>query len=315
MAKEDGTFLLRNIPPGKYDLTISSVGYKLVSLPFALTEGGPPLVVKMDPEVNLLNEVVIKSKKENRSRYLRIFKEQFLGGTSNSSLCRIRNEDKIDFDFDKETFLLRAFCAEPIEVENSAMGYRVFYVLTKFEAKIGKGFYKVSSSGVPRFEELTPRDENEAKRWQRERERAYRGSMNHLMRSLARHELSENDFLLYIRRKGSDNDVHEGKDDFQALDESYVMSSRPDSLSTLKIIYVGEVPDWNYPRKTTAEISYLYFRDKGLVIHSNGYFDNFEGFDIAGYLGWTGGIAELVPLEFQPETAVELGKQNKNDGR
>jgi hypothetical protein len=50
--------------------------------------------------------------------------------------------------------------------------------------------------GVPRFEELLPSNERQARVWKKEREKAYRGSITHFMRALRDSSLNESGFVV-----------------------------------------------------------------------------------------------------------------------
>ena len=83
-------------------------------------------------------------------------------------------------DFRSSWGTLTATAAAPLLIENRALGYRLRYDLLHFEASASR----VSYDGDEVFEPLAPRDAAEAARWERARERAYRGSLQHLLRSM-----------------------------------------------------------------------------------------------------------------------------------
>lgn len=191
IAKEDGSYSLQKIPNGKYDLTVSCVGYKLLALPISFSGNKEKKDLLLSEAVEILKEVVIKTRHVSPGD-LRKFKAYFLGETINASKCTITNIDEIDFDYDEDTQVLTAAASLPIEVENKALGFRVFYLLKKFELDLKNNIVKVA--GIPRFEALPPRNESQQRHWIKERDRAYLGSLNHFMRSLKAQSLTKNYF-------------------------------------------------------------------------------------------------------------------------
>jgi len=289
-ALVDGTFSLRNIPVGKYDLTVSSTGYKLATLPVSIPDGEKTLSVQLHQDVKILKEVVIKRKRLDYAKLKAMFTQYFLGETDNAGKCTIANMDDIDLDYDEETKVLTATAAKPIEIENDALGFKVFYFLNEFKLDLIKQVDLFV--GVPRFEALVPSTKAQARRWVGERARAYYGSLTHFMRSLKFNCLKEDDFYIYLEQKNK----------WIPINESFFLSSGPDSLVRLKIVYQGETQEYNYSRQNvySYQTSYLKFRKNDLLIHDNGYYENPLKFYLEGYLAWSEKIAELLPLEYQP---------------
>jgi hypothetical protein len=319
----DGNYRLQNIPVGKYNLTVSCVGYKLVSIPVDISAGDKILNIQLEQQTTILREVVIKSNNAAYLAHMRMFKKYFLGETSNASQCSIKNEVAIDLDFDDVAKVLTASSTEPIEIENLALGYRVVYLLKEFRLDFKGNICIVE--GIPRFEYLTPKNEAQLHHWIRERNRAYYGSMNHFMRSLKYSCLEEEDFFIYLMNKTSYATLVPGLErekrndtlfSMRRITASDLFAENPDSHILLKVVYTGESQEYNYDKtkpgwlsktnyeKTRGDVlpqtSYLRFVRQTLVIHDNGYYDNALSIYMDGYLGWSEKIAELLPLEYQP---------------
>ena len=309
-AKEDGSYNLQNIPAGKYDLTVSSVGYKLTTIPVYFAGTVNKLDVQLLEDNKLLNEVVIKSKRSDYLSQLRIFKKYFLGETINAGKCTITNIDEIDFNYDEESKVLTAAATQPIEIENRALGYKVFYLLKEFKVDFVNNFSELA--GIPRFELLTPKDESQERHWTKERDRAYDGSLNHFMRSLQSRTLRENSFTIYWHEKLSKERQKLNMDRGMPFDtasyffrtnEARLFARKPDSVVQLKIVYKSEPEEFGFPGKgsnSTDQTSFLKFKRSSLVIHENGYYENPLDFYLEGYLAWSEKIAELMPWEYEP---------------
>lgn len=79
--------------------------------------------------------------------------------------------------------------------ENKALGYRIQYLLTKFEYHLEERsfFY----SGYPQFQEMLPKNNDEKKRWAKKRQEAYQGSIMHFMRALYNNQLEQEGFEIH----------------------------------------------------------------------------------------------------------------------
>ncbi len=298
-ADENGRYTLPKIPVGKYDVTATSVGYKTRSTPYSFEAGDTvKLNIVLDLDTKLLTEVTVTARSFDRKKYLKYFLGYLLGFTPNARRCEVMNVDSIELDVDDEQGILTASCPGPIIIQNEATGYALYYALTEFTLYYKSGF--VGMAGYPRFEELTPKNVKQAEGWAKEREAAYHGSLTHFMKSLATHSLSQNEFE--IRMLG-DTILPKRNDtlrQFLHVSEDYVLSKRADSLSTLRIEYFGEKADPHFAGYGQKQISTMKFRTHGLVVHTNGYPEDMNNFVIEGYLGWSGGLADLVPLEYVP---------------
>jgi hypothetical protein len=78
--------------------------------------------------------------------------------------------------------VLIAFARAPLEIRNEALGYTLTYDLKNFEVNFTS--LTQAYSGIPRFEELTPKKLAQKRSWEDERKRAYEGSFVHLIHNL-----------------------------------------------------------------------------------------------------------------------------------
>ncbi len=194
----DGTFRLQNIPEGKYDLIASSVGYKPYFLPVDLSNKSNgftqeiKLNIQLEAEVKELSEITVRADTTNWTRNYNDFVRLFLGETRLSANCKITNPRVLHFYMDPRDRVLVAHSKLPLEIINSALGYKITYYLYQFEYNLRSGTLMVF--GVPLFEDLPTTKERILKKRQRERKKAYEGSVVHFMRSLYRNKLKVNGF-------------------------------------------------------------------------------------------------------------------------
>ena len=143
------------------------------------------IAIEMKQQVKSMEEVAIKSSnelKDGLERYGGFFTENFIGKTTNSTQCVIKNKEALKFYFSKKRNRLKVLASEPLVVENTALGYRIKYTLDSFTHDYNT---LVSAfTGYPLFEEMQPVDATQSAVWNANRITAYKGSILHFMRSI-----------------------------------------------------------------------------------------------------------------------------------
>lgn len=186
-----GHFTLTKIPIGKYQLIVSSLGYKSESKEIIinpLTE----LQVKifLNSQDFALNEISVKGKRDrNWRRDFDEFKIKFVGPSEEATIL---NPQELLFDRTIEG--LRVTASKPILIDNRLLGYRLEVTLKDFYA-----YSKINSidySAWIRFDTLIARSKQEAIHWQRSRVKAYRGSETHLFKSILEERVEEEGFKI-----------------------------------------------------------------------------------------------------------------------
>ena len=180
-TSEDGSYEISALRPGSYRVIASMVGYGMQSREIEIRPGKEEYSANFELRIKVvtLGEVEIGDKRPVRwRRNLKRFEKAFLGSSRNARKSAILNPYVLDFQSQDGTFQAKA--SAPIEIENRSLGYHLTIVLTYFHES-GRD---VISGGPVYFRELAPSDEREAERWRKNRERTYRGSFMHLMRSL-----------------------------------------------------------------------------------------------------------------------------------
>jgi len=197
-TENDGTYALRGLKPGQYELVVSYVGYD--SYHKTLMVGSEP--IKLDIEMHLksigLNEVSVSAHKFSKENYA-MFLKYFLGTSDNAKQCKILNPKVIDLNYRKNDKILEGHSDDFIIIENRALGYRLKYLLDKFKFDGVENI--ISIGGQPLYEDLKGSKSQLAK-WKAKREDTYYGSSMHFYRSLIKNDLEEQGFVMYrlIRR-------------------------------------------------------------------------------------------------------------------
>jgi hypothetical protein len=192
-SDKNGYFELNDVPAGKHELVVSSIGY--ATNVFSFSTDQLPLQVKVELNVKikeLQNVVVEPSVEEGWDKWGKLFTDNFIGQTNNALHCRIKNEKAIRFRFFKKSNRMIAYSDEPLVLENKAMGYRISYQLEEFEVNFQSG--ATVFSGYPLFEEIDKSRKGLQQRWQRSRDKAYYGSMQHFMYCLYHDSLQQQGF-------------------------------------------------------------------------------------------------------------------------
>lgn len=192
VSNEEGKFTLPKLLPGSYDILVQLMGYLPYSKNVVISDKPVTLNVTLQENVNLLREVVIKPD-PNRAYLLALFKDFFIGKTPNAVNCKILNTDVLIIDDDKTQRLLTIKASDFLIIENKALGYRLKYLLEYFEYdyKTKIIFY----AGHPFFEDMKGNNASK-KRWEKNREIAYKGSFLHFFRSLYQNKVTEEGFVI-----------------------------------------------------------------------------------------------------------------------
>ena len=98
----NGEFAFYNLPPGRLQLVVSFVGYETLILELK-TPLDRRLKIILKPSARQLKGITIYDKKQKYSDwldYLKIFKENFIGQSSNAKFCELVNPKILSFDND-----------------------------------------------------------------------------------------------------------------------------------------------------------------------------------------------------------------------
>jgi len=326
----NGFYTLDDIPPGRYELLVSMIGYKLLKESFQIDTD-----IKIDRNFKLVSqpirmkEIVVsaKSNREWKKNYRR-FKSAFLGMSWNAEYCRIMNDYVLSFK--KNGNILEAFASEPIIIENKGLGYRVIYTLEHFsdDKKI------IRYSGDSFFEEMEPESSRESREWEKNRNLAYRGSFRHFLYTLssrfdARFDV-EADSLVEIqywqRMASSRNDpiIQEGyrvylPKNFSRYDPKY----HPLGLDTLmflaenenelylgfkgkmKIIYNKESEEHNFIPEQRGQTpkpyqtSFITLNKEKVIVDKKGRYTETYMIEQQGEMAWER-VADQLPWDYWP---------------
>lgn len=189
-----GNFSIQ-IPEGKYELIISFVGYQAFSYSFTTVSLAETYTFKISPEPIDLEETQVLEKRDKEwYKNLEIFTQRFLGTSINAKKCKIINPEVLILDNETDKNVLLARAKGALEIQNPNLGYTIKYVLEGFEYNFENNATKYA--GYPYFVEEKA-NKRKQKSINEQRNRAFNGSLNHLMHSLFHDRLKAEGFEMY----------------------------------------------------------------------------------------------------------------------
>ncbi len=188
----DGKFTLPKLAPGKYDILVQMIGYAPMSKNIIIANEPVQITITLTENTTLLKEVVIKPD-PNRPFYIAMFKDNFIGKTPNAAQCKLLNTEVLIINDDKQNKLLTITASDFLIIENQALGYRLKYLLEDFEYDYTSKI--IYYAGHPYFEELKG-SKTKQKKWLKNREIAYNGSVQHFFKSAYENRVAEEGFVI-----------------------------------------------------------------------------------------------------------------------
>ncbi|WP_462255379.1 carboxypeptidase-like regulatory domain-containing protein [Ferruginibacter sp.] len=307
----DGNFKL-GLPNGGYDLVITYTGYQTETKRISTADADNNMVIELKQKEKAMEDVVVRSTgevKDGWEKYGDFFLENFIGKTENSKSCTIKNKDAVHFYFSKKRNRLKILATEPLEITNEALGYTIKYTVDSFtyEYNTQVSLY----TGYSLFTEMQTADTAKQNVWVAARQKAYKGSLLHFMRSLYNKQLKEEGFEIQFLIKDNEKEnavpllnfygaMNYSKDDSTNTVE--VMPNQNDVV----IIYTKEKPEQNYLTANADEpakfqLSVLSFVPKqSIIIEQNGYYFEQTDITVNQYLGWKK-MADMLPYDFKKD--------------
>ncbi|QXP60972.1 carboxypeptidase-like regulatory domain-containing protein [Olleya sp. HaHaR_3_96] len=204
----EGVFSITSKQNMTVPLVVSSIGYESQIIDKLILQTSP--IIKLKPEANNLEEVIVSDDDWSRAKKMGYFKREFIGHSIYSKDCKITNLDKVKLKYSKVDQTMYAMADQPIIIINKYLGYKVEYNLVDFEIVFKtppSGLNTVSKvlySGTSVFSELSKKKIK--KRYIQNRSFVYKTSLLYFMRSLAKNTLRQNGFRLFKRESADDSD-------------------------------------------------------------------------------------------------------------
>lgn len=314
VTDESGLFHLSDLPSGEYKVGVSMLGYSPYTMVIKLnSEIEENYEISLEPQVYELQHLTVTGKRNRRwNKQLKQFELQLIGDSDNASKTRIINPEVLNFIQRRDILIAEA--QAPLIIENRALGYRIHYNLIHCIIQHNLPQYK----GIARFEELTPANKREARKWEKNRKRAYEGSFKHLLRTLAsKQDISEVEkagFHLALVDKfpdsmqGYDAAIRKSKHGIDSFVSDAVLSEERhlNIDKHLLILYTHEYESDRYVRnqlkhnrQPDVQRSSIQIRKTSPVFHENGFLYDAYSVVLHGYMGWER-MAEMLPMDYTP---------------
>jgi len=204
----DGIYKISSVIPSQYEIVFSMIGYETESV-FINFDNNAHLNIdiELSPTAYNLDEVVVTSDEpEEWKNNLKIFKKYFLGTSEFSKDCIIKNKAHLNFSNPSEN-ILKASINQPMMINNLALGFDISCELKKFEYNSDEKKVEYIVSTHFTFHDTS--DVDILEKWNKNRYRAYKGSIDHFLNCLNKNTFMDEGFevstSLIPRVKGNDH--------------------------------------------------------------------------------------------------------------
>ena len=288
----NGKYNMSNVPFGTYDLIISMMGYHTEVIQLKLFDKKIKIVdIRLRQKLLEFPEIQVEAKSDKvwEKNYIK-FKREFFGNTGNSEKCKIMNPGVLNFVLNKEDGVFSASAQVPLEVVNNALGYKIFCVIRTFRIQGTRLEYYVE----PKFENLITENQDQQKRWLKNRVAAYRGSIRHFFHSLINDRLFEEGFVIWSLLGDMKHPIRG--------DELEKLFSKTDIESEMKIhlprlVEVKYMREYDDVKNRENQISRMEVLLDSFDIAKAGYLVDHKPLVQHGYWSYER-IADLLPYEF-----------------
>ena len=191
----DGRYRLARVPTGAHRLYVSMLGFEPSFRDLLLRESRVyTFDFTLEPAILEAGEIVVEAERDDKWKdRLERFIKLFVGESPNADMTIIVNPEVLDFESRGGTLV--AYAAEPLIIENRALGYRIQYFLKDFEAEP----FRTRYDGEPLFEELEAGSQGESETWEENRRKAFMGSFRHFLLALLSERTEGQGFKTYSR--------------------------------------------------------------------------------------------------------------------
>ncbi len=305
----EGNFKLY-LPDGGHSIAVTFTGYNTESRRVSNSDANDRYIVfELSEREKQLEEVAVVATSEVKdgwNKYGQFFINKFIGQTTNSTANILKNPEVLKFYYSKKRNRLKVLAAEPLLIQNNALGYNIKYALDSFAYEYNT---EVSVyTGYPLFEEQITTDTIQKIKWNLAREKAYKGSVLHFMRSLYNQQLKEEGFEVQFLVNNNDKETSIAlKDAYKALnyskDDSTLLVEIKPNQPRVGVIYLKEKPSELYTMLNPDEPAEFQFSvvgflpDQSIGIERNGYYFDQEDLTMDAYWSWDK-VGDLLPYNY-----------------
>jgi len=325
----DGNYELKLPSSGSYDVVISFMGYETFARSIRFIR---PNVVVLDANMvgkskRIMGVTVTAIKDAQWKSYFERFKDGFLGKSKAAKKSTILNKEVLNFDMNEETRVFEAFASEPLIIENKELGYRLTYLLEDYRVFMREGFS--TFYGFSAFEEIDAKSERKMKKYSKQRDKAYYGSLVHFFHELYNGNVKEAGYEIYraydLQGMGRAIDANQLElsdivsDELEGQikklkfqDFLYVYYKKEKETSDFLLHTQGsmKISSANDKSKMRSQNSWIKMREDSTFIEfeTNGYVRNPMDFYSYGYWAYEK-IGDMMPINYKPRIRTPKNKK------
>ncbi|HEY5745059.1 MAG TPA: carboxypeptidase-like regulatory domain-containing protein [Chryseolinea sp.] len=306
----NGEFVLP-LAPGPYELVVSFVGYTPHQTFVNVTEDKFQYL-RVSLTAAVLKEVEVNTTKDTEwPKQLARFTKLFLGTGRQASQTKILNPWHLEFTEGKNG-ILSASCPVPLQIENLNLGYMLTYDLRNFA--VSPRQYVIA--GYVRYTEIETMDSLLIKRWKKNRDAVYKGSVRHLLASLVAGKAKDEDFNLFLdNSKATDTRNASFMGNVDWLVNVFKTDSivKPANTPGWYIVKLPPRLEIHYAHKATVAkvyrdipypVSWMEVKGGSLEVNADGIVSNPSKLTVLGEMG-NARVAQTLPADYKPEKTTE----------
>jgi hypothetical protein len=312
---EKGNYVLKNVfshvRGGSVEIVVSSLGYTTFRQKIAYSQRDT-LILPIELSIQTITEVSVTGKRDQTwLRQYKKFEKAFLGTSENARYTTVLNPWVVDFE--GETAEFSASAQKIIEVENKPLGCKIYFELQRFAFSPTRS----SFAGLARFEKIKPKDEEQKKKLEENRQKAYEGSERHFFKALVQKRLKQEGFVVYEvnpdyhektsfshlspqlgKRLFSFNDTAAVKPGRFPASKELIIRRELEILNTNTVTRIGAYQDAPFP------VSWLQLKGGKAEATTAGLLFDTNSAEWAGDIAERR-IADMLPLDYEPEPLAE----------
>ncbi len=326
----EGYFRIDGVPPGRYTLVASMVGYEQQQTKITMPEAGQRgFRFQLSPRTTALEGVTVTDDRSLWLDRLERFKMFFIGTTPNAEACEFVNPAVLGFEVDEKTGALHAYASRPLRMVNRALGYEITFHINDFAARGTRSYHQVHQSVTARFRTLESESAEQRRRWQEARRKAYYGSFFHFAHTLAAGTTREAGYRMH---KTTSEKLLTNPDAVPPWERSFKVAQveapaivRParrdtwivlqldDEYDYLHVAYLREPsarkyvqtyrPMTGWINRQASRLDFTRLRRAVVNLQTGQFIRPFSPM-MQGYWGWSQRAAEMLPRGYLPESGT-----------
>ncbi len=314
-TNEEGFFSIDAKGFSASQLVISYVGYITSRLENVFQH--KKIKTFLEPDAFTIPEVVVGKSPFTRKKMLETFRQQFLGKTKSGQKCKILNEDDIHLFYDMDTNILHASAQKTLKIENPELDYVVFFDLVEMTVEyktmtldsfsIVRDFFY----GTTFYQDVSKKNKADKKRVE-----TYKGSVPHLVRTMAENSWGPDNFYLIVDK------MRVAPTDYLAVSDTLnfkkiTLIKQPTSRQfevkkemvngKMEITRTDQYTDrpTNFTIMHGKNISVLQFVENEILVDENGNYAPMTALAFGGFLGQQK-VGDMLPTNYYQEHKDQL---------